>query len=269
MNPLYSLLEFPSAVIKLLDNYESQRKMEVPQELKQRLLRRETWVDAVEELKQLVGFDPMGIGILWELLQFAEDARVKYRQKGIEEKIFVDTMKFCTRFLNSYYQTYGEYAFEWAHWFPRQLSLSEFRLGTLEYEYKEENGGKGIWIHIPSDADLSLEAIQQSYLDARSFFQKHFPDWANLDFYCSSWLLSPALKALLDPKSKILGFQKFFEILEEDPENLSVLRWVFPKQKEVSEALDEETSLQKKAKAYLLSGGKIGTAKGVFRLTNK
>ena len=41
----------------------------------------------------------------------------------------------------------------WGWWFPRQLSLQEFRVGCLEYEFVELEE-KMISIHIPSVANL-------------------------------------------------------------------------------------------------------------------
>lgn len=43
---------------------------------------------------------------------------------GIGDDIFTATMRFCTRFMEEHKKIYGDYAFEWAWWFPRQLALS-------------------------------------------------------------------------------------------------------------------------------------------------
>ena len=69
-------------------------------------------------------------------------------------------------------------------------------------------------------------------------------------------LLSPVLEELLPDSSRILAFQHRFRILSVNRENTGAIAWIFPGQHEPSEQLPEDTSLQKKMKAFLLSGGK-------------
>lgn len=83
---------------------------------------------------------------------------------------------------------------------------------------------------------------------------------------CESWLLSPALVCLLPEGSNILKFQQSFDLLSQNPEPMDVLEWVFRltegQQKTTPlERLPEETSLQRSMKAFLLHGGKVGTAR--------
>ena len=84
---------------------------------------------------------------------------------------------------------------------------------------------------------------------------------------CESWLLSPALADLLPENSNIRRFQRAFALVSHDPEPNDVLEWVFrltESQQETTawEDLPEETGLQRSMKAFLLSGGRVGTAKG-------
>ena len=81
---------------------------------------------------------------------------------------------------------------------------------------------------------------------------------------CDSWLLSPELKNVLSADSNILAFQKLFHVTETDLDSLAILDWVFPGYDKISDKLPEGTSLQKKAKKYLLDGKKIGCAKGIL-----
>ena len=86
---------------------------------------------------------------------------------------------------------------------------------------------------------------------------------------CESWLLSPKLKALLPPESRILRFQDAFDLTEEDPDDMAALEWVFyvPERLQASvrtESLSETTSLQRKMKALLLAGEKPGGARGIL-----
>ena len=154
-----------------------------------------------------------------------------------------------------------------------------FRLGALEFELIPETKTddevpeieavrafhlpvKEIGVHIPSDADLSPERCDESFRMAEQFFAEYFPETAGSKFACDSWLLSPALKELLPEESRILQFQNRFEVKSWNKEEDAYLEWVFKRKDLPLEKLPEETSLQRKMKAYVLQGGKIGEAYG-------
>lgn len=259
---LYELLELPSKVIQELNAYAKTKKDTF--HLDQNDLIND--MEIVEKLDKMisgyVGEDPDGIKTLWEDLHIALQSFEAYQKNGIPLTIFVDTMKFCTRFLSEHYKTYGCYRFPWGWWFPRQLSLREYRIGALEYEYDKESC---IQIHIPSDADLSPRSVKESLSLFKDFCRQYYPSWENLKMYCDSWLLSPALKDILHGGSNILAFQNLFDVTETDYESMAVLDWVFPGYNEISENLPENTGLQVNMKRYLLEGRKIGWSKGILR----
>ena len=119
-----------------------------------------------------------------------------------------------------------------------------------------------ISVHIPSDANLQKSAVAESIKDFKDFCKSYFPDWVNTKIYCESWLLSPALIELLEDNSNIIEFQKLFTVESVDYDSIAVLDCVFPGNTEISEHLQENTSLQRNMKKYLLQGKKIGWAKG-------
>lgn len=258
---LYKLLELPDEVVNKLKEYEESKTEILNGHIKAKLLDRKSWDDGITMLKAFVGDDPDGMKILWEVLNLALGSYEEYKKRKIPTQIYVDTMKFCTRFVKDHRRLLGSYKFVWAHWFPRQLALQEFRIGCLEYEFVEADE-KTISVHIPSDADLRQEGVWKSLNDFYDFRKRFFPEWENVKIYCNSWLLSPALKELLDNTSNIINFQKLFTIETTNYDSLSVLQWVFPGHNEISENLQEGTSLQRKMKDYLLQGKKIGSAKG-------
>lgn len=260
---LYQQLDLPEEVVAALSDYAEKRTGRFPFDLGGLIGEAAVWKGLEGKIKEFVGEDPDGIGMLWEDLEIARNVSEEYKKRGIPAEIFVDTMKFCTRFLNEYHKTYGTYRFVWGWWFPRQLSMREFRIGALEYEYCDDH----MDIHIPSDADLSRASVLDSLTKYREFCRKYYPKWGGLALCCGSWLLSPALHKLLDENSNILQFQNMFDVTETDEESMGVLDWVFPGNKNVSEQLPEKTSLQRNMKQYLLSGGKIGWSKGVLRRT--
>ena len=126
----------------------------------------------------------------------------------------------------------------------------------------ETDTERRIYIHIAADSDLSLPRLRQSYLDARSFFEKFFPDYAEVDMFCESWMLCPVLNELLPASSNILAFQRSFEIDKVDHDDKRFLRWIYGRGDIQPTDLPEGTLLQRKTKSHLLRGGKVGWAFG-------
>ena len=258
---LCELLKLPPAVEDTVIKYSDSRISVMDEELRNELLNRESWEQAVEELKQRIGDDPYGFYMLAEMLSAACHTYEAYQRMGIEEDIFIATMRFCTRFIEEHKKKCGEYAFEWAWWFVRQLAMQEFRLGELEYEFV--NGDeRRIYIHIPSGARMAPEYIQESFAAYKCFLEKYYPEWKDVKRYCNSWMMSPTLGQLLTEGSNVLAFQRLFEIVSVDYESMAVLDWVYPGEKADFSALSENTSLQRNMKKYLLGGGKVGWAEG-------
>lgn len=221
-----------------------------------------TWDEGVKSLQETFGEDPSGIKMLSCELACALDTYKKYKEKGIPDEIFIATMKAFSRFVKEHFDSYGSYGFDRGWWTPRQLSGKEFRIGELEYETIEEEGKKIISIHIPSDGVIRQPELRQSYLDARKFFQQYVPEYATADMICNTWMLSPALKELLPVDSNIIRFQKSFVVDYVDYENNNFMEWVYKRMDIPLEQLPENTTLQRKIKAFILNGGKIGWANG-------
>lgn len=224
---------------------------EKEEELCARLCDPQGYDGAYNELKELLQTDADGFAMLQVMLRAAEISRRKYRERGISEKIFADTMGCFSRFVREYKVCFGHYGFDRGFWTGRQLSLSLFRLGTLEFE---TNGA----VHIPSDADLSEAALDESFAKAREFFP-------SVRFCCDSWLLSPVLGELLPPDSRINRFRERFEIQSVDENNDGYKFWVFQNSNIRAEDFPERTSLQRAVKRHVLAGGKIGEAFGFLK----
>ena len=234
----------------------------------------EKWQDARTRLKEKYAPDADGMKILACMMRAMQDSHALYIEEKIPEKIFADTMKCFTRFLKEHEVSFGCCGFDRDFWTGRQLSLLLFRLGELEFEIVSEEGENAgmaqsekdspylLHVHIPSDADLSTERCDESFRMAEQFFAEHFPKTAGSKFACDSWLLSPALKELLPEGSRILQFQNRFEVKSWNQDADDFLEWVFKRKDLPLEELPEETSLQRKMKAYLLNGEKIGEAYG-------
>ena len=245
-----------------------EEKQEFSQEDKEirSLTEAENWEKARESLRKSIGEDSQGMKILCCMLKAAAISLEKYREQEIEDRVFNDTMKCFTRFVEEHKVSYGVYGFDRDFWTGRQLSLQLFRLGELEYEKKrDKEGEKYISIHIPSDAVLDSEKIRESLSRAKVFFEKQDPSWENGPYKCCSWLLSPALKNLLGKDSRILKFQGMFQIKEVYRDSDEFMEWVFKRKDIPLEELSEDTSLQRNMKAHLLSGGWVGEGMGSLK----
>ncbi len=214
--------------------------------------------------------DDSGAGILMRQLTEAMTSRKWGAWKRMPEDIWIETMKAFPRFISEHRRSCGCDGFDRYGWTVRQVGARLFRIGELEYELAENEPGKReISVHIPSDAKLEPDRMNASLSRADAFLREYFPDWAALPKTCESWLLSPALKELLPPDSRILRFREAFDIREELPENDAALEWVFHVAESQRKGLDlsalpEDTSLQRKMKALLLAGRKPGAAYGVL-----
>lgn len=226
-----------------------------------RLCGRETYEQAYEELLSRLIADRDGFQMLKIMLEAASVSERLYAIAGIGEDIYTETMKCFSRFVREHQESFGRYGFDRGFWTGRQLSLTLFRLGALEYELTAEAGI--VAVHIPSGADLSEEALNQSFDLAKDFFREHGTEVKA--FACTSWLLSPALKELLRPDSGILRFQSRFSVTKVFPEDESYKLWIYKNSKLSPEKFPQDTSLQRAVKQYVLQGGKIGAACGFLQ----
>lgn len=222
----------------------------------------ETSEEALEELREILKPDERNIKILACTLECATKRYEDYVKKGISDKIFNDTMGCLTRFGDECFRRTGEYACDREWWTIRQIGMTVFRLGELEFERNIEEGKKVINIHIPSDARITEENCDASIAQAKEFFPKHYPEYAEVDYICDSWLLAPALKKFLPETSNIIRFQNRFEIYKEDLDNTEFTEWLYRTKEYKPENFAEETSLQRDIKKYILEGGKLGMAFG-------
>ncbi|MGN1234474.1 MAG: acyltransferase domain-containing protein [Christensenellaceae bacterium] len=259
---LYELLELPYEVRGRLEEYENTRTQELPENSYTKLFDRTQWEEGIAKLRRFLGEDPDGIKILWEQLNIVRDfSWNEYKKRGISEDIFQATMKFCTRFLSEHHRNYGTYRYEWDWWFPRQMSLWEYRIGALEYELIE-GAEREIAVHIPSDADMREASIRRSLDDFYRFRKSYLAGWEDVPLTCDSWMLMPQLQELLGENSNIVAFQKRFQIDAIDREATWYMRWIYPGHETVDESLPEQTRLQRELKKYLLTGKVFGVAKG-------
>ncbi len=197
--------------------------------------------------------DPDGLKILKVMLFASLYSFELYKEKGILDSVFIDTMKCFYRFTKETEKSVGKFSFDRSFWVGRQLSLTLFRIGELEYELYDDGKVKDVSLHVPSDADLSPDKIDESIANARRFLEKYFPDFKNQRFVMNSWLLSPELKDILPENSRIIEFQNRFDVVELKPSD-SYKFWVYGSETVKPSDYSEDTTLCRGIKKLILSG---------------
>lgn len=218
--------------------------------------------ESLAELQTILGEDTDNIKILACMLKASADVYEIYKDKGISDYIYFDTMKCYTRFIDETYKMTDKLYFDRYWWTTRHAGCHLFRIGELEYEMKHIDGNIVIGIHIPSDVDFSPSAIDDSLANARHFFAKYYAELSNAEYRCHSWLLDKQLKGMLNENSNILSFQNRFEIFDDGEIGTDCIQWIYNTKPTDFVTLPENTSLQRKMKEHLLSGGVIRNAYG-------
>ncbi len=259
---LCEMIDMPEVVTRTIETWNAiQYEKELDHYLE--LVRdKAKWDEALDGVRKILGEDQEGLKCLAFMLHVAMRSYQEYLRRGISDKIFIATMGCFSRFVKEHQDSYGSYGFDREWWTVRELTLREFRLGELEYEMIEDKDEKKISIHIPSDANLEEDKCLESYHMAKSFFSQYEVDYAEVEYYCNSWLLYPMLFEFLPENSKIIRFQKDFIIDFFEPDNEGYKLWVFKNKTLTIDELPENTSLQRRMKEHLKKGGKIGSGRG-------
>lgn len=229
-------------------------------------------ISAWHSLRHLLKPDADGWRMLAAMLGCAADATFRrYLDADIPQDVFIDTMACFSRFVREHKTSYATYGFDRDFWTYRQLGMRLFRLGTLEFELVEGTdvpagieGDKAVNVHIPSDADLGADTCDASLKREERFMARFFPTFCEVPVICESWLLSPALKRLLPQGSRILDFQRRFQLVSTNDEAEDWREWVFQRNPEPVDCLPERTSLQRSMKRWLMGGHRVGTGTGVL-----
>lgn len=230
--------------------------------------------EAYKKLQQYTdNIDSDKICELIVLLSIAIKSYENYKKKGIDEKIYIDTMKCFSRFIKETYKWTGKYTFDRGFWVWRQLSLVLFRIGQLEFEVSNidetlanklniNKNNKVLYVHIPSDAICTIQELEYSYYKANEFFKKYFN--AEYLFLCSSWLLGKELEYLIKENSGIYNFRKDYEIIDYF-ESDDYIQWVFDKFDGNIKDFIPKTNLQKSIKQHIIDGGKMTVGLGILK----
>lgn len=222
----------------------------------------------VKEWKEL---DDCYVRALEFYLRLAADTYTEYQKRGYPDEVFDQTFYDITIWCRECYRKHGVYGLDELWWLGQSVKMNLFRLGRLQFEpiVTEKDmkgkelvvpaGTKVLNVHIPEGEPLGMEACQASFCRAEEFFGEEYQAYV-----CDSWLLSPHLKEILPETSNIIRFQELFEITDVGYPYPQAEQRIFGEVLEDKSQYPQETSLQRKAKEYVLSGRDLGIGAGVF-----
>ena len=216
--------------------------------------------------------------------------RAQYRKRGIPDTVYIASLRDIVLWVRDAEWADGVAGLCNAPWIAHTLFLELFWIGRLQFEFSKTDyrqarlpknvrktapfpdGAPVLNVHIPASGPLRLPDAIASFAAAQDFFCSYFPEYAFAGFVCDSWLLDERNRSFMRPDSNILQFFSAFDlVVQTRRKNRELLRRLWGKRragKRTLAALEEKTSLQRAAKAYLLSGGKSYNGYG-FRMPQK
>lgn len=205
-----------------------------------------------------------------------------YREKGIDEQIYWDSMmdlKYKFKECVDCKEIYGTFV---GHWYTGFFQLNRFALGRFQFEnstfgaadefttsagIKIKRGDKTVGFHIPSSGvPLTDEVRFDAYKKAYEFFKDQRREDGLIIFECGSWLLYEGNKEILPENSNTVKFINDFELIKSEPKDKFNDAWrIFAKSGYKSpKHWYDDTSMRRAFKQHVLNGGKTGSGHGVI-----
>lgn len=213
--------------------------------------------------------------VLAVILSCLDNTKRLYDERGISQEIFYDTMAD----IRVWCENNGNRGLKNYQWIGNHVHFTLFRLGRLQFQiYNCCTQGLDytrlpfsrcepvIYIHIPQGEKLDYEACRKSVEQAKEFFATYFPEFEYRYFFCESWLLFEKNPCFMKPDSNIVRFASLFDIAYSVEEDDQAIERIFGDRKERIEEYQEESALQRSAKAYMLSGNRLGVGVGTIPL---
>lgn len=196
-----------------------------------------------------------------------------YKEKGISQKIFLETMKDIVIWC----ENNGNKGLKNFRWIKNHLNCELFRIGRLQYQfsvcrnvklnYSEiplKYGENVIYIHIPQGEKLLISQCEQSVSDAKNFFEAYYPEYNYQFFFSESWLLYSKNKEFMSAASNIVNFQTMFDLVYSYADDRQAIERIFGNREHNAENYPEKTTLQRSAKKYIIDGKSLGVGIGII-----
>ena len=160
-------------------------------------------------------------------LCMTKHARVLYEQHGFDYSLFKDTFTdFNYKLIECHNRNDVWGTCCYTAWYTGFFTLERFALGRLQYEITAFRGEEPytahgvtlnpqdpcLIIHIPSSGPLTPESVEESFALAHNFYKGTFPS-EYTPIMCSSWLMFPEHRNMLDENSNIIKFMNRFDML--------------------------------------------------------
>ena len=232
--------------------------------------------ELVKELAPEVGVHEYALMML-HYLSLCPRLRERYAERGLSDKLFVDTMQdLCFKVKESKI-VHGVWGTFVAFWFPRFFSaIDRFFFVRLQLEPKPleydcvidgveyKKGAKVLNVHIPrTETPLLHDEAVESYKAAVEFFKDYYGDGPRL-IVCNSWLLFTKHNEILKPDSNIRLFAEDYAVVKEwtqDNPPWSVFGKIYTGN---PDDMPADNTLRKAYVAFLKNGEKAGGSYGVF-----
>ncbi len=222
-----------------------------------------------DELADAGGFNPYSAAA-FAYIASCDILHEKYREHGISDEIFYDTLDDIRCKINECRAVYGVIGCFVREWEFPFFGMDRFALGRMQYELAVWEarpvilgknaiypGDKFINVHIPSSGKpFDKVSREASYKKAVEFYRSEFD--GNVPIGCWSWLLDPMLAKAL-PNSNIADFSRDFDVVIGEESVCFEDSWrVFgAASSRLPSELPEDTALQLNCKQRLLSDDKF------------
>ena len=212
---------------------------------------------------------------LLSFLYMCDALERKYKEKGIDRTILMDTLGDLVRWTEIWSELKGELYLGQLTWVSIPMKMQIFKLGRLQFcmqncdwdvpKYKISAGDPILGIHIPAGAPMTPESCQASLCMAKDFFRTYYPEYKYSAFTCHSWLLDTTLINFLPVESNILAFQKLFDIVGADVSD-DIIHYVFrwEANREDIARLPATSNFSLRVREHLLAGGAFYAGLGVI-----
>lgn len=211
----------------------------------------------------------------------------KYRKKGIPDSVYYDTMSDISVWVDTLKREENVIGLKEIGWINNHLKFELFKIVRMQYQFfttnyivsgvpilkihkmTVKNHRSVLNMHIPEGEPLNFDECIKSLNSAQEFFKKYFSEYSYSGFVCDSWLLDPNNRLFMDNGKNIVKFAELFDtVVRTKRDNFEIVKRLWGKKiKSADEIKDfpENTDLQRRTKAYILSGGKTGNGYGTIK----
>ncbi len=214
-----------------------------------------------------------GLLQVFAVAHMADHALKVNTRRGIPRDITVATLKDVNNWVKNHMVETGTLGISRLGWLTGHNLGHLLKVGRLQFVYEKASPDfiekcHVLATHIPQGEPLDFDACLDSFKQAAELFSRLFPEDPPKYFVCSSWLLSPDLPKVVDEGSNICRFMRLWTQTPcEGDGGAQAKERVFGFGFDGNiENAPENTSLQRKLKALILSGDNVRSSRGYIKI---